>query len=50
MNEERSLWISHQQKIVSFKFVEGFERMIFPSRKEKFDYAVKISATGYRIQ
>jgi len=44
------IWIDHKDKIVSFKYEEGFDQLHFPSQEEKLAFAIEICSAGYRIQ
>ena len=44
------IWINHTEKIVSFKWAEGFEQLLFSSQEQKLAFAVEKSFSGYRIQ
>lgn len=45
-----SLWIDWVGHIVSFHPEEGYQRLEFPSDREKMAYAVETSSRGFRIQ
>ena len=49
-DSECVLWIDHTNRIISFKNVVGFTPMEFPRREEKINYALLMSAAGYRIE
>ena len=44
------VWINYTDKIVSFKEIEGFDIVHFPSYKEKIAFGVDKCYAGYRIQ
>lgn len=45
-----SLWIDWTEHIVSFHEEDGYERLDFPSKDKKLDYAVEKCSNGFRIQ
>ncbi len=48
--QKYSLWVDHHHRIISFKFMEEYVPLSFPSIDELMDYARKLSRTGSRIQ
>ena len=44
-----TVWVSKQQKIVSFQPADCFEELSFCSHEEKFAYVVELCEAGYRI-
>ena len=44
------LWIDKENKIISFKEVDGFELIYFSTAKEVIDFTVEQCSHGYRIQ
>ena len=48
--QKYSLWVDHHHRIISFKFMEEYAHLTFPSMDKLMDYARKLSRTGYRIQ
>lgn len=44
------IWINHVEKVVSFKYAEGFTRVEFPSHEERLSFAFEKGFLGYRIQ
>lgn len=45
-----AVWVSLEDRIVSFHMVEGYERMEFPSRDRFLREILVMSSTGYRFQ
>lgn len=52
LSEETSypIWIDEIHKIVSFKSVEEFERINFPSSVKRRAFVIEKCYLGYRIQ
>ena len=46
----RLLWIDHQNRIISFQKVSGFEPMSFPDHESMLAYAFEKGSSGYRLQ
>lgn len=44
------VWVSEDQKILSFQRLDGYQEKSFPSHDEKFAYVVSLCESGYRIQ
>lgn len=43
-------WIDRENRIVSFRQAEGFEKVEFPTHQEMFAFMIEKSTSGYRIQ
>ena len=44
------IWIDRTDKIMSFRYVEGYEQLHFSSQEEKLAFAVEKCSSGYRVQ
>ena len=47
--EEFAAWINKQERIVTFRDSEGFEKITFRSHEDKMSYVYNLCETGYRI-
>ena len=45
-----SVWIDRTDKIMSFRYVEGYKQLHFSSQEEKLAFAVEKCSSGYRVQ
>ena len=46
----QAVWINWVEHILSFHEEVGYERLDFPSNKEKMDYVFEKASNGFRIQ
>lgn len=42
-------WVNNDERIVTFREVEGFEKLTFRSPEDKMSYVYNLCETGYRI-
>ena len=49
-NKKYRCWISDEDKILSFGFVEGYELIEFDTYEEFQDYYYRKTYWGYRVQ
>lgn len=49
-DKQHRCWISDEEKILSFRFEEGYELMEFDSYTEFQDYYYRKTYWGYRVQ
>ena len=47
--EEFVAWINNQERIVTFRDAEGFDKITFRSQEDKMSYVYNLCETGYRI-
>ena len=45
-----SAWLDKENRIVSFRKEDGFEKVQFPTRDEMFQFVIEKSTSGFRIQ
>jgi hypothetical protein len=44
------IWVDMSKRIISFQEVEGFKKLIFPTREEMLQFAIDRSSIGFSIQ
>ena len=55
MREEReehtdlTVWVNKDERIVTFRDTEGFEKLTFRTQEEKMSYIYNLCESGYRI-
>ena len=42
-------WVNKEERIVTFRETEGFEKLTFRSQEDKMFYVYNLCETGYRI-
>ena len=42
-------WVNKQERIVTFRDTEGFERLTFQSQEDKLSYVYNLCESGYKI-
>ena len=47
--EEFVAWVNKQERIVTFRDTEGFEKLTFQSKEDKLSYIYNLCETGYKI-
>ena len=47
--EEFVAWVNKQERIVTFRDTEGFEKLTFQSPEDKLSYIYNLCETGYKI-
>ena len=47
--EEFAAWINKQERIVTFRDTEGFEKLTFQSQEDKLSYVYNLCESGYKI-
>ena len=45
-----SIWVDWETKVISFSEENGFEELRFPTREEKFKFAIDRGNDGFGIQ
>ena len=48
--QEWAIWVDMSKRIISFQEVEGFNKLIFPTREEMLQFAIDRSSVGFSIQ
>ena len=46
---EVSAWVNKEERIVTFRDTEGFEKLTFRSQEVKMSYVYHLCESGYRI-
>ena len=46
---EFAAWVNRQERILTFRETEGFEKLIFRSQEDKISYVYNLCESGYRI-
>ena len=47
--EEFVAWVNNQERIVTFRDSEGFEKIIFRSQEDKMSHVYNLCESGYKI-
>ena len=47
--DEFVAWINKQERIVTFRDAEGFEKITFRAQEDKLSYIYNLCETGYKI-
>ena len=47
--EEFTAWVNKEERIVTFRQTEGFEKLTFRTQEDKMSYAYNLCESGYRI-
>ena len=47
--EEFIAWVNKQDRIVTFRETEGFEKLTFRTQEDKMSYVYNLCESGYRI-
>ena len=42
-------WVNKEERIVTFRDTEGFEKLNFQSQEDKLSYIYNLCETGYKI-
>ena len=42
-------WVNKEERIVTFRDTEGFEKLTFQSQEDKLSYIYNMCETGYKI-
>ena len=42
-------WVNKQERIVTFRDTEGFEKLTFQSQEDKLSYVYNLCESGYKI-
>lgn len=42
-------WVNKEERIVTFRDTEGFEKLTFQSQEDKLSYIYNLCETGYKI-
>jgi hypothetical protein len=48
--QEWPIWVDWYNRIISFQEVKGFEKLVYPTRDEMFQFAIDKSMSGFSIQ
>lgn len=46
---ELAAWVNKEERIVTFRDTEGFEKLTFRTREYKMSYVYDLCESGYRI-
>lgn len=46
---EYAAWENKEERIVTFRETDGYQRISFQSQEEKFAYVYRLCGLGYRI-
>ena len=46
---ELAAWVNKEERIVTFRETEGFEKLTFGSQEDKISYIYNLCESGYRI-
>ena len=44
------IWVDWNRRIVSFQEAEGFEKLVYPTHDEMFQFAIEKTMNGFAIQ
>ena len=44
-----TVWVNNDERIVTFRDTEGFEKLTFRTQEEKMSYIYNLCESGYRI-
>ena len=44
-----TVWVNKDERIVTFRDTEGFEKLTFRTQEEKMSYIYNLCESGYRI-
>lgn len=44
-----TVWVKKDERIVTFRDTEGFEKLTFRTQEEKMSYIYNLCESGYRI-
>ena len=47
--KDLTIWVNKDERIVTFRDAEGFEKLTFRSQEDKMSYVYNLCETGYRI-
>ena len=46
---ELATWVNKEERIVTFRETEGFEKLTFRTQEDKMSYVYNLCESGYRI-
>ena len=46
---ELATWVKKEERIVTFRETEGFEKLTFRTQEDKMSYVYNLCESGYRI-
>ena len=46
---ELAIWVNKEERIVTFRETEGFEKLTFRMQEDKMAYVYNLCEAGYRI-
>ena len=49
LEQEFLAWVNKQERIVTFRDTEGFEKLTFQSQEDKLSYVYNLCESGYKI-
>ena len=44
-----AVWVNREERIVTFRETEGFEKLTFRTQEDKMSYVYNLCESGYRI-
>ena len=44
-----AVWVNKEERIVTFRETEGFEKLTFRTQEDKMSYVYNLCESGYRI-
>ena len=47
--EEYTAWVNKEERIVTFRETEGFEKLTFRTQEDKMSYVYNLCESGHRI-
>ena len=47
--DEFTAWVNKEERIVTFRQTEGFEKLTFRTQEDKMSYVYNLCESGYRI-
>ena len=47
--EEFTAWVNKEERIVTFRETEGFEKLTFRTQEDKMSYVYNLCESGHRI-
>ena len=46
---ELAAWVNKEERIVTFRETEGFEKLTFRTQEDKLSYVYNLCGSGYRV-
>ena len=47
--EELAAWVNKEERIITFRETEGFEKLTFRTQEDKMSYVYNLCESGYQI-